>query len=94
MSRRSAGGGRVPSVRRNVRSLEQCWELLQGRRIRRLFRSGRPDGHGVVDGPARPRRRRNRGISPKNYQLIEHLIRKGKKQLAMLRESDVTSFKL
>lgn len=36
----------------------------------------------------------HRGVSPKNYQLIEHLIRKGRRQLALLEDASVTAFRL
>jgi succinate dehydrogenase assembly factor 1 len=37
---------------------------------------------------------RYRGVDRKNYQLIEHLLRKGKRQLAMLQQPDVTAVHL
>ena len=37
---------------------------------------------------------RHRQVDKKNYQLIEHLMRKAKRQLAMVQQKEVTGVKV
>lgn len=41
-----------------------------------------------------PTWRRHRGIDRKNYQLVEHLLRKGRKQLGVVQQADVKGLQL
>jgi succinate dehydrogenase assembly factor 1 len=45
---------------------------------------------GPIAAYARGEFERHRDVNPKDYQLIEHLVRKGKRQLDMLKEGSVT----
>ncbi|KAL0019605.1 hypothetical protein WJX79_010971 [Trebouxia sp. C0005] len=63
---------------------------------RTVLRTAR--GKGLQADPiarfARTEFERHRQVDKKNYQLIEHLMRKAKRQLAMVQQKEVTGVKV
>ncbi|EFN55735.1 hypothetical protein CHLNCDRAFT_134067 [Chlorella variabilis] len=60
----------------------------------RLSRAKEQQGGEAIAVLARAEIERYRSVSRKDYQLIEHLIRKGKRQLERLQSPEVTGVRL
>ncbi|CAL8468008.1 g7546 [Coccomyxa elongata] len=64
------------------------------RRILRHTRTRSSDERDTIMTHARKEFERYRNVDKKNYQLIEHLLRKGDKQLSLISQSDVSGIRI